>query len=90
MIKNNDNLQKIEKRLALLQQNVTPVKSSYNNNKNNSFSIAIELVSGVISGAIIGVVCDKIFATHPWFLLSCLIIGMLASVHTIWRHLDKK
>ncbi len=54
-------------------------------NKVNAFTIAIELVAGTIVGLITGVFFDRIFNTRPLFLIICLLLGILASVKTIWQ-----
>lgn len=55
------------------------------NNKINAFTIAIELVAGTIVGLITGIFFDRMFDSRPLFLIICLLLGILATVRTIWQ-----
>ena len=50
-----------------------------------AFNIAVELVSGVIVGVIIGLFFDNLFYSKPAFLIICLILGIVATFRSIWN-----
>ena len=47
-------------------------------------TIAIEIVASVITGVIVGVFLDKLFATKPVLLLVSLIISIIACVKVLY------
>jgi len=55
-----------------------------------AFTVAIELVAGIIVGLIIGLFFDRMFGTKPIFLIVCLIMGIIASLKIIWQKLNSK
>ena len=50
-----------------------------------AFRLSAEFVSGVIAGGIVGWLVDKLFATSPWGLIVCLILGFCAGMLNLMR-----
>lgn len=50
-----------------------------------SANIAIEFVAGVVTGGIIGYALDSWFGTLPLCFMICMILGMVASIVTIYK-----
>ena len=84
----NEELNNILARIKKFKNNKTvttqPQKSI------NSWTIAIECVSGAIVGIIIGRFLDKVFDSTPLFLIICLFIGLIASCKIIWQQINDK
>jgi ATP synthase protein I len=55
----------------------------------DSFTIGIEIVSGVIVGLILGGFLDKIFHYKYLFLIICLSLSIIASGVNIWKKVNK-
>ena len=51
--------------------------------------ISIELVAGVLVGAMLGYGLDTWFSTKPLFLLICVLFGFAGSMLNIYRYLQK-
>ena len=49
------------------------------------FQISVELLSGVVIGAAVGYVLDKVFGTAPWLLAIFTIFGGAAGVLNIYK-----
>lgn len=49
------------------------------------FRVGTELLSGVLVGAALGYVLDKVFATQPWFLIAFLFLGGAAGILNVYR-----
>ena len=47
--------------------------------------VLAELIGGMVGGAVIGYVLDRVFATSPWFLLGLLFLGIAAAFRNIIR-----
>ena len=47
--------------------------------------VLAELVGGMVGGALIGWVLDRLFGTSPWFLLGLLFLGIAAAFRNIIR-----
>ncbi|MGO4704706.1 AtpZ/AtpI family protein [Microvirga sp. 2MCAF38] len=50
-----------------------------------AFRLSAEFVSGVIAGGIIGFIVDRLFATSPWGLVICVILGFCAGMFNLLR-----
>jgi ATP synthase protein I len=50
-----------------------------------AFRLSAEFVSGVVAGGIIGWIVDRLFATSPWGLIVCLILGFCAGMFNLMR-----
>ncbi len=50
-----------------------------------AFRLSAEFVSGVIAGGIIGYIVDRLFATSPWGLVVCIILGFCAGMLNLLR-----
>jgi ATP synthase protein I len=50
-----------------------------------AFRYSAEFVSGVLAGAIVGWLVDKLFGTSPWGLIICLILGFCAGMLNLLR-----
>jgi ATP synthase protein I len=60
-------------------------ESTFLSSRSTGFNIAVELVSGVIVGVIIGLFLDNLFDSKPAFLIICLILGIFATFRLIWN-----
>lgn len=49
------------------------------------FRVGTELLSGVLVGAALGYVLDKVFVTQPWFLIAFLFLGGAAGILNVYR-----
>ncbi|MES2339103.1 MAG: AtpZ/AtpI family protein [Pseudomonadota bacterium] len=47
--------------------------------------VLAELIGGMVGGAVIGYVLDRLFDTSPWFLLGLLFLGIAAAFRNIIR-----
>ena len=47
--------------------------------------VLAELLGGMIGGAVIGFVLDKLFGTSPWLLLTLLFLGIGVAFRNIFR-----
>jgi len=52
--------------------------------------VLAELIGGMVGGALIGWVLDRIFGTSPWFLLALLFLGIAAAFRNIIRISTKR
>lgn len=56
----------------------------------DAFAIALDLVSSVMLGFIVGFTLDKLFNSKPFCIIIFLLIGMLAGFRIIWQKLNIK
>ncbi len=47
--------------------------------------VLAELLGGMVGGALIGWILDRLFDTSPWFLLGLLFLGIVAAFRNIIR-----
>lgn len=80
---NNDELAKLKDKIIKLKKENSFKPST--SNKIDPSTIGIELVAGVLAGLILGVLLDKMFTTKPLFLIICLVLGIIASLRTIYK-----
>ena len=52
--------------------------------------VLAELIGGMVGGALIGWVLDRIFGTSPWFLLALLFLGIAAAFRNIIKISTKR
>ena len=52
--------------------------------------VLAELIGGMVGGALIGWVFDRLFGTSPWFLLGLLFLGIVAAFRNIIRISTKR
>lgn len=52
--------------------------------------VLAELIGGMVGGAVIGWVLDRLFDTSPWFLLGLLFLGTAAAFRNIIRISTKR
>jgi ATP synthase protein I len=83
-----NDLDSIRKRLNKLKTEKTINDLKNTNNKLDPFSIATELVAGVLVGIITGVFFDKMFDSKPLFIIICLTLGIIASGRIIWQKIN--
>ena len=81
-------ISELQKRINAFREPKKKKRKIYNTI--DAFTIAIELVTGVIVGLIIGLFFDRMFNSKPFFLVICLLIGIFASFRTIWKNLNRK
>ena len=84
----DEEISKLQKRINAFRTTKEPKKK--NSNSVDAFTIAAELVTGVIVGLIIGLFFDRIFSSKPLFLIICLLLGVIASFKIIWQTLNRK
>ena len=84
----DEEISKLQKRINTFKTTKEPKKK--NSNSVDAFTIAAELVTGVIVGLIIGLFFDRIFSSKPLFLIICLLLGVIASFKIIWQTLNRK
>ncbi len=53
------------------------------------FHVGVELLAGVLVGAGLGVLTDKIFDTSPWGLIGFFVLGSLAGLLNVYRALTR-
>ncbi len=47
--------------------------------------VLAELIGGMVGGALIGWVLDRVLGTSPWFLLGLLFLGIVVAFRNIFR-----
>ncbi len=52
--------------------------------------VLAELIGGMVGGALIGWVVDRVFGTSPWFLLGLLFLGIAVAFRNIIRLSNKR
>ena len=93
MPSNDDDL---DQKSKLLGDKITQAQHHHSNaysldksKKNNAVSIAmrsgVELVSGILVGVGLGMLCDYLFDTKPIGMILFLFLGMAAGVSNIYR-----
>ena len=88
-----------KKEIEAINDRIKAIKAKQeNNNPNNSpefsnlslaFQVPIELVSGVLVGAGIGYILDKLFDSSPWLLVIFIIFGSIAGLVNVAKTLKK-
>lgn len=85
-----------EKQLIQLQDKIDKLKDEvlnknkthtdeYDNNRRFPSNIALELVSDVVAGLVMGIVCDNVFDSKPMFLILCIILATVVAFRSIWK-----
>ena len=85
----------MDKEINELQKRINTFRKPHQQEKKISntidgFTIATELVAGVIVGLIIGLFFDRMLNSKPIFLIICLFIGIIASFKVVWQKLNRK
>lgn len=87
----NKSLDQLEQRINNIKaSNSASTKPKTSGTGFLALNVAIELLAGVLVGLIVGLLFDKIFGTKPLFLISCLLIGIAASIKPIWKRIKEK
>lgn len=75
-----------------LQKKIEGLKAKQKNSSVQSSSspatvidVAAELAAGVLVGVIIGLVFDNLFDSKPVFLITCIILSIIAAFRSIWK-----
>ena len=63
------------------------MKAKATKRKLNPLSIGTDLVAGIVVGFFLGIYLDKYFDLQPLFTILCSILGVAASVKTIYREM---
>ncbi|UCM85155.1 MAG: AtpZ/AtpI family protein [Rickettsia endosymbiont of Culicoides impunctatus] len=83
-----EELKDIQERVKKLKTN-NPRCPKLNPEKQiDAFAIALDLVSSVMLGLIVGFTLDKLFHSKPFCIIIFLLIGMLAGFRIIWQKLN--
>ena len=90
MIKKTDDIKNLDKKIAAFKKEEQEAQSEAQNDTEYSsaaagFQISTELLAGVIIGAAIGFVFDKLFNTTPWLLAIFTIFGGAAGLLNIYK-----
>ena len=82
-------LRSLDERIATAQgveaQRNAAGKADANESYNLGNRVLAELLGGMIGGAVIGFVLDKLFGTKPWLLLTLLFLGIGVAFRNIIR-----
>ncbi|WP_410521041.1 AtpZ/AtpI family protein [Candidatus Tisiphia endosymbiont of Ptychoptera albimana] len=79
-----------KKELRNLKQIILDVLRLNPEKQIDAFAIALDLVSSVMLGLIVGFTLDKLFHSKPFCVIIFLLIGMLAGFRIIWQKLNIK
>jgi len=52
-------------------------------------SLVLMLPSSIVVGLVFGLLLDKLFKTHPWLLLTFLVLGIVSGLYSLLRGLKK-
>ncbi len=90
MKKTPEDIRQLEERISELKSRETESRrdkpeSEFSFAAKTGFRIGIELLSGVLVGAALGHVLDKVFGTRPWLLVGFMFLGGAAGVLNVYR-----
>jgi ATP synthase protein I len=78
-------LETLDKDIQLLREKVIPKPRPAQRNTGFAMQLGLELVSGVLVGAFIGIELDKWLGTSPLFLFICFFLGTAGGAMTLYR-----
>jgi ATP synthase protein I len=90
-MKQNNEIEDLQKRIEKIKS--SDKKKDFTKESSNyslAMTVATELVAGIIIGMVIGVFFDKVFDSKPLFIILCLLLGIVASLRTIWKKMSSK
>lgn len=80
-------LRSLDERIATAQRAETQRHGAGRTDANESYDLGNRvlalLLGGMIGGAVIGFVLDRLFGTSPWFLLGLLFLGIAGAFRNI-------
>lgn len=80
-----DKLDELQKKIDNLKDKQKHLTTKDTNPASAIMDVAAELTAGVIVGVIIGLVFDNLFDSKPLFLISCIILSVIAAFRSIWK-----
>lgn len=89
-MKQEDEVTKLDNALDSLKENMKGASKGRSNIAKGGISalnVATDLLAGVAVGAFTGYYLDMYFATTPFMLVICLILGCAAAFRLIWKEM---